>query len=88
MGRLSAHLIKIPEGSRINPHIDRHPEIRVNLELVRPSVGGQFYCARDAHLFRCGRLIVYKPHKVSHATWTAYSGGGLILTLGWATKKP
>lgn len=69
--RFAVCLVHYGEGHRVAPHVDmvaRGRLYKLNLVLIKPKRGGQFFCERNiASLF--GRLILFRPdlnvHEVS-----------------------
>ncbi len=87
--KFDVYLLKYPEGSYINPHIDSaiipfHEHHRVNIVLKNADLGGHFWlddkCQR-------GRFHYFRPDKVRHSVNTIHRGTRYVLSIGWNKKK-
>jgi hypothetical protein len=85
-GFFDINLIKIPTHTRIPYHIDHIPRrkhYRLNIDLIKPKIGGQFI---GKHIFKLPRIIFFKSDHI-HALSEIEKGHALILSIGFAIAK-
>ena len=86
-GFFDINLIKIPTGTQIPRHTDpienkRH--YRLNINLVKPSVGGHF---QGKYLWKLPRITLIRPDIHPHAVSEIFKGHALILSIGIAIAE-
>ena len=86
-GFFDINLIKIPEGTRIPYHLDyipRKKHYRLNIELVKPEVGGHY---QGRYLWKIPRINLIRPDIHLHGVSEIFKGHALILSIGVAIAK-
>lgn len=81
------NIIKIPTGTRIPWHVDiipRKKHYRLNIELVKPKIGGKFM---GKTIFQIPRITLIRPDRDMHAVTEIFEGHALILSIGFAIAK-
>jgi len=78
------YLIRFPEGSNINTHIDTVPRgrhFRLNIVLRKCKKGGEFICLNA--LINTPRIKLFRPDVQEHSVTTVLEGSRFILSIGW-----
>lgn len=81
--KMDCHLLWYPHGTYIPPHKDSNPggkHHRLNIVLVKPFKGGNFYCNRSI-LALGQRVHLFRPDKYSHFV-SPCVGERLVLSFG------
>lgn len=81
------NLIKIPTYTQIPWHtdpIDNKHHYRLNIDLVKPKVGGHF---KGRTLFKLPRIHLIRPDIDKHSVTHIFKGHALILSIGVAIAK-
>lgn len=87
LGFFDINLVRIPKGTTIPTHIDFIPykkHYRLNIELIRPKIGGRFV---GKTLFRIPRITLIRPDIHPHSITEIFEGHALILSIGWTLVK-
>lgn len=81
------YILKIPQGSSVPTHIDPidgKNHYRLNIDLIKPKVGGTFI---GKTLFKLPRVTLIRPDIHPHSVTEIFSGHSLILSVGFAINK-
>ena len=86
-GFFDINLIKIPTGTTIPWHTDpiinkRH--YRLNIDLIKPSVGGHFH---GKSIWKLPRITLIRPDIHPHNVSEIFRGHAIILSIGIAIDK-
>jgi hypothetical protein len=87
--KFDIYLLKYPEGSYIEPHIDSaiipfHEHHRLNVVLKHADFGG-YFCLNDES--QQGRFHYFRPDLVEHGVTTIHQGTRYVLSIGWNKMK-
>lgn len=78
------NLIKIPTGTEIPWHTDIIPNkrhYRLNIQLIKPEVGGHFI---GKTLWKLPRIQLIRPDLHLHKVTEVFAGQSIILSIGVA----
>lgn len=87
-GFFDINLIKIPEDTRIPLHLDyipRKKHYRLNIDLVKPKVGGHFIGKTLWN--KIPRITLIRPDIHPHGVSEIFKGHSIILSIGIAIGK-
>jgi len=87
--KFDVYILKYPEGSVIQSHVDKVDEIfehhRLNIVLKKAKKGGVFSCNDTA---KTGRIHYFRPDIMKHKVSKIELGTRYVLSIGWLKKKP
>jgi hypothetical protein len=87
--RCDLYLIRYCVGDYVTEHMDpieRGRHWRLNVELKRAKVGGQFATADGTH-WRWWRFVFFRPDVEEHRVLPVLKGERLVLSFGWGVGK-
>ena len=87
--KFDMYLLKYPLGSKIPKHVDSaiipfHEHHRLNIILVQPESGGDFYINDEKQK---GRFHKFRPDLHEHHVTEITKGYRLVLSIGWNKMK-
>lgn len=80
-------LLQYKLGSYITVHrdpVEGKQHYRLNVELWRAAVGGEFHCTSDGILFRWWRFVLFRPDVGYHSVSQIKRGTRYVLSFGVA----
>ncbi len=90
--KLDVHLIRIPKGGEVKPHLDASPSgykhWRLNITLWAASKGGVVHWLGPASgkEYEANRIFLFRPDLCTHYVSRVDEGFVLLFSVGWLRR--